>query len=277
MKVLFRNFIKLLSIGAFDSKDTTEPMSEYKWNQLLVLAEKCEVKEFVYTGILRTCGQCSTLIPQGIYEKAQTCKFTNKAVSSVIGNKTKYNLHKQVKKFANFYLNRKYNQIVFDEIHSIDTSVDSLVFLDKLVTNIDVLINAGLNFQQLFELGFYLRENGDKVDFVKIENWIKILKLNKMSSLIGYYLAFFFHFSDAELPFLKHSNKKNEKTALNILEVTLCSSAKPTMANGAGTHQSINPIAKPDAHPLKYFSYCPLETSSRFIANIIKSLSNIDE
>ena len=39
----------------------------------------------------------------------------------------------------------------------------------------------------------------------------------------------------------------------------------------------INPITKSNTHPLKYFKHLPVESLSRFVANIFRSLSNIDE
>ena len=39
MQVVIRNFIKLLSTGAFQLYCTLEEMSEYKWNQLLYIAK----------------------------------------------------------------------------------------------------------------------------------------------------------------------------------------------------------------------------------------------
>lgn len=277
MKILYRNFIRLLSIGAFDAQDTVEPMSEYKWDKLLAMAARCDVQAFIGTGIIRYDKKVKDIVPQGIYQKAKEYGVVNGRVCPETADKPKYSSHKQIKKFSNFYLNRKYNQIVFAEVHSIDTSVDSLVFLDKLISNINTLMNTGLDLIQLFDLGYYLRENGDKIDFIKIESWIKSLKLNKISNLVGCYLVFFFHFVDAELPFLKSVNKKNEKTVLKTLEATLASPARAAENENETDRQRINPIGKPNAHPMKYFSYFPLEASSRLVSNVIKSLSNIDE
>lgn len=46
MQVVIRNFIKLLSTGAFQSYCTLEEMSEYKWNQLLYIAKINDVEDF---------------------------------------------------------------------------------------------------------------------------------------------------------------------------------------------------------------------------------------
>ena len=47
MQVVIRNFIKLLSTGAFQSYCTLEEMSEYKWNQLLYIAKINDVEDFI--------------------------------------------------------------------------------------------------------------------------------------------------------------------------------------------------------------------------------------
>lgn len=277
MKILFRNFINLMSIGAFGAEDTIEPMSEYKWNKLLTMAAKCDVQAFICTGIIRYGNKGDGLVPHSIYKKAEIYGMKDGGVRIETSERPIYSSHVQVKKFSNFYVNRKYNQIIFNEVHSIDTSVDSLIFLDKLIANINALMNSGLDFRLLFELGFYLRENGDKVDFIKIDGWIKALKINKISSLIGYYLVFFFHFVNSELPFFKYTDKKNTQNAIKNLEATLARQAPADKTENDTARQRINPIDKPNVNPLKYFSIFPLEASSRFIANIIKSLSNIDE
>ena len=57
MQVVIRNFIKLLSTGAFQSYCTLEEMSEYKWNQLLYIAKINDVEDFIIS-----------LIPQHYYK-----------------------------------------------------------------------------------------------------------------------------------------------------------------------------------------------------------------
>ena len=276
MKVLFRNFIRLLSIGAFDSDETIEPMSTFKWNKLLRLAEANAVADFVYSGIIQTTLSGKATIPQNISKTLQDNGVISKTQKyNYTTNSNPYSLQK-AKRLSNFYLNRKYNKIIQDEIHSIDTSTDSLIFLDKLTNNISTLINSGINIRELSDLGFYLRNNGDKVDFIKIDTWTRQLRMKKAANLIGCHLMLLFHFEASELPFLKEMNKMQLNALSTALEQDIAK-IRPTDSVAQNKGNSINPIRKPDTHPLKYFTYYPIETVSRFLANTAKSLSNIDE
>ena len=65
MKIIYRNFTKLLSTGTFGGEYTLEPMSKYKWNKLLSIAETYGVSDFVNYGIIKTG---NTAIPANIYD-----------------------------------------------------------------------------------------------------------------------------------------------------------------------------------------------------------------
>lgn len=278
MKILTRNFIKLLSVGAFDAKDTVEPMSEYKWKKLLSAAQIYDVSDFICSGIITLCNSGCSVIPSNILDNARNIA----AVQSDTGRENKQKTDTietsgKAKVFSNFYLNRKYNKIVFNEIHSIDTSIDSLVFINKIIENINTLLNFGLDFRMLAELGFYLRRNGDKIDFVKTDGWIKALKAQSITNLIGNYLILLFRFENDELPFVTDTGEKYSKAVSHDIDNMITNPQRRAKTGNNTPRKGINPISRPNTHPIKYKSYCPLESSSRMIANIVKSLSNIDE
>lgn len=275
MKILYRNFTRLLSIGTFESDQTIENMSEFKWNKLLHIAGICNVKDLVCNGIVK-CN--NKQIPQNIYKTAEN-NIYNQLESKDITPNYNFASGQQIKAFSCFYLNRRLNRLIFNEIHSIDTSIESLIFLKKLINNINNILNQGINIRTLADLGKYLREYGDKIDFIKIENWIKILNIKNMCTLIGCILVQLFSFETDELPFITTSKRKYEKKANDILENNIILIQQPELRHEVNENEghSINPISKPNTSPLRFFKYFPSETISRFIANIIKSLSNIDE
>lgn len=278
MRILFRNFTKLLAIGKFESDYMVERMSEFKWNKLFLVAIAYGVDDYISTGIMKSGGEA---IPRNIYETA--CNNSSQAKVGI--NTDKFSAHnftsrQQAKKFSSFYLNRKYNRIIFNEVHSIDTSIDSLVLLDKLTDNINKFVNEGIDIKSLADLGTYLRTCGNKIDFVKIENWTNALRIRNISNIIACCLICLFRFEPDEFPFIKNMNGKYQRKINRLLEEEL--NAVPQLTKNQSVdeekhRQGINPISKPSAKPLKYFKYFPLETSSRFMANILKSLSNIDE
>ena len=274
MEILYRNFTKLLSIGVFGENCPVEDMSEFKWNKLLRIAGICDVEDFVCDGIVKSDNK---KIPSNIYITAQN----NISVIQDVQTTANYNFTsgKPIKKFSNFYLNRKLNKIIFDEIHSIDTSINSLILLNKLIDNINSLLNNGIEIKKLADLGGYLRKYGDRIDFVKIETWIKLLKIKKICTLIGCMLVSLFSFEIEELPFMRATNNKIQRKTDGMLNIFLTSIPQPAALNENNENhgQGINPITKPNTNPLKFFNYFPVETASRFISNIAKSLSNIDE
>lgn len=274
MEILYRNFTKLLSIGVFGENCPVEDMSEFKWNKLLRIAGICDVEDFVCDGIVKSDNK---KIPSNIYITAQN----NISVIQDVQTTANYNFTsgKPIKKFSNFYLNRKLNKIIFDEIHSIDTSINSLILLSKLIDNINSLLNNGIEIRKLADLGGYLRKYGDRIDFVKIETWIRLLKIKKICTLIGCMLVSLFSFEIEELPFMRATNNKILRKTDGMLNIFLTSIPQPAALNENNENhgQGINPITKPNTNPLKFFNYFPVETASRFISNIAKSLSNIDE
>lgn len=278
MKILTRNFIRLISIGAFDTKDAVEPMSDYKWHKLISIAQTYDVLDFINNGIAALHNATGTTIPSEI-DKAALLEESISAQNTE-QDKTGFDISAasgKVKAYSNFYLNRKYNKLVFNEIHSIDTSLDSLVFMNKLTGNINTLLDSGISFRTLADLGFYLRKNGDKIDFVKIDSWIKSLKIQNITELIGSCLILIYKFESDELPFIKNTGTKYIEAVSQELEKMLYNPKQYINNNSNRPKKGINPISRPSTHPLRYYSYQPLETSSRFMANILKSLSNIDE
>lgn len=276
MKIIYRNFTRLLSVGAFGAHCPIEVMSGFKWNKLLLLAEAYGVSDFICSGIVLTDGK---LVPGDIFERAKGKMRPQKKTKEESDNKYTYSVKQKAKKFSSIYLNRRYNKLVFNEIHSIDTSVNSLILLNKLIDNINAFLDCGVNIRKLADLGFYLRTCGNKIDFVKVDNWIKALKISNMCNLIACHLVFLFGFENGELPFLKAENSKyfysieqafEKETNTVIMQVR-----HDTMRHGNDV--SINPIHKLNTHPLKYTVLFPVEATSRFVSNIFKSLSNIDE
>ena len=75
MQVVIRNFIKLLSTGAFQSYCTLEEMSEYKWNQLLYIAKINDVEDFIISGIIYSDNSSNNIIPNKNHKLYKTKLF----------------------------------------------------------------------------------------------------------------------------------------------------------------------------------------------------------
>ena len=77
MQVVIRNFIKLLSTGAFQSYCTLEEMSEYKWNQLLYIAKINDVEDFIISGIIYSDNSSNNIIPTKITNSINETIYSN--------------------------------------------------------------------------------------------------------------------------------------------------------------------------------------------------------
>ncbi|MCD8298001.1 MAG: hypothetical protein LUC88_10560 [Prevotella sp.] len=278
MKIVFRNFITLLSTGAFDTDNLSEPMSQFKWVQLLHLADTYEVTDFISLGISKMYNRNTYLIPDNILKTAKGNITDTTTIH--FEDDEHYNFsQKHIKKFTNFFLNRKLNKIIFNEIHSIDTSVASLVFLLKLINTMNGFLTHDRNFRNIIKLGTYLRNSGDKIDFIKLEKWIKSLKMKGIANLIGSNLILLFNFSQDEMPFMDNVDENLYDRLYNSMEKPAKlednpynDDDKPIRIRGI-----ITPIRKPNTHASKYFAYCPLEVTSIILKNISKSVSNVEE
>ena len=276
MKIIYRNFTRLLSMGGFEEHHSVEAMSEYKWNRLLAIAEACDVSDFIYIGIVKSD---KAIIPSRILtEVTEKFRLFEKKHNETDGNMDA--IVKQLpKKFTAYYLNRRYSKLVFNEIHSIDTSINSLVLLNRIIDCVNTFLDYGLDIRKLLSLGSYIRSYGDKVDFVKVENWIDTLGLDKMCNYIACHLILLFNFEQQELPFIKNVSKKQldfiQRTLEQNMEKVALPSKDKTMLSG--DKLTISPIHRLNSHPLKYIRFCPIEAVLRFTSNALKSLSNIDE
>lgn len=97
----------------------------------------------------------------------------------------------------------KRRQLIYDnERHSIDTSVETLRLLNIIIYNMEQVTTGTLSVNGVITLGQYLRKQGHKVDYVKLDAWIKQLFLRSIASLLSSALLFVFNFEESELPFL---------------------------------------------------------------------------
>lgn len=113
--------------------------------------------------------------------------------------------------FVSKFQEKKRETIWHEEPHSIDTSTETLEFLNLIIYNVDHIERLGTSIPGIILIGQYLRQRGDRVDFVKLDNWISKLHIRRMSSLIGSLLMDIFGFDADELPFL-YKKYKNTRT-----------------------------------------------------------------
>lgn len=201
--------------------------------------------------------------------------------------------HHRMQQLTNRWLNRKLQEIVEQEIRNNDSSYieilniraevlpPTLSMLHSLIRITRYILNEGISMKQLVDLGTYLRKAGHRVDYVKLQEWLRQLGMQNMARLIGGMMTRLFAFDEDELPFV---SGKPDEDIKNIID---------EMFHLADTHNdswyftqgknifvrtnNSNAMMWQVKHSAKYFRYYPNETVTNFITTFAHSVSHIEE
>jgi hypothetical protein len=133
-----------------------------------------------------------------------------------IDGMTQYN-NKEIYQFVSKIQEKRRVSIYENERHSIDTSIETLHLLNLIIFNIRQVETNEISIPGIIALGKYLREKGQHVDFVKLEDWIRILNIKKLTSLLASFLVQAFNFEKNEVPFLYSEHKNANELLFNTL------------------------------------------------------------
>lgn len=268
MDIIKRNFFRLLRSGALNEYVTLEPMTTFKWNRLFQMAASQNVVSIALKGIKNHQYDTNIHIPQKLILSLQ--EMTDKDEQEWGSNPH----------LSNPTLNKRLKKIKHDERHAIDTSMETLQLLDIIIFNVNHILAKGISVRGIIELGSYLRTRGDKVDFVKLETWLTKLHLQRMAQLQGSILIVVFNFEQDEIPFVENVEREAYPLILRTLTHTEIDTTKEWhfRESKAGFVQNNNKVLRRNLRrSMRYINYSPIETSSHFIANLVRSLSEIEE
>ena len=193
MEIIQRNFFRLLRSGAFADDELLEPMSAFKWRRLYQMVEVQGVADVFLRGVQKHSGEQGLNMPEEILLRAGQDAQKQQSLAELVSRKVGMSMG---------MLNKRYVKLLDGERHSIDTSVETMDLLRLLVVNEQDFLNHGINMRGIIFLGRYLRKKGDRVDFVKLDNWLLRLHLQRMAQLQGSILISVFDFEPDELPFV---------------------------------------------------------------------------
>ena len=126
--------------------------------------------------------------------------------------------------FATRKQRMRYTDILSEHVEKRDTTPETMRLFRILTANSMEMLNSGFCMRGLLQMGKFLREDGDKVDYVKLESWLKKLYLQPMVKMQCGYLINRFHFTPDELPFVTDEIKPPSKAALGAIHfLNLCS------------------------------------------------------
>lgn len=282
MNIIKRNFLRLLRLGAFGENEVIEPMSKFKWEVIFHIANIHNVVGVIFDGIAKN-KENEALIPQDIILKYKKILeeegYGIKAQTT--GSRPSVQLPDAgLSHMCNGFLNARLKRIRENEPQSADASVETLNMLDIIVQATECTMTYGLSFATILRIGIYLRVDGDKIDFVKLENWLRKLNLTRMAQLEGSILIDIFGFEMDEIPFVNKMEPSAHKIAIEALEKPIRIDIEEWKISQKSTIFLANnskAMMKTVKNCMKYFFFAPVEASSNFLHRFASSLSNLEE
>lgn len=282
MNIIKRNFLRLLRLGAFGENEVIEPMSKFKWEVIFHIANIHNVVGVIFDGIAKN-KENEALIPQDIILKYK--KILDEEgygiKSQTTGSRPSVQLPDAgLSHMCNGFLNARLKRIRENEPQSTDASVETLNMLDIIVQATECTMTYGLSFATILRIGIYLRVDGDKIDFVKLENWLRKLNLTRMAQLEGSILIDIFGFEMDEIPFVNKMEPSAHKIAIEALEKPIRIDIEEWKISQKSTIFLANnskAMMKTVKNCMKYFFFAPVEASSNFLHRFASSLSNLEE
>lgn len=282
MNIIKRNFLRLLRLGAFGENEVIEPMSKFKWEVIFHIANIHNVVGVIFDGIAKN-KENEALIPQDIILKYK--KILDEEGYGIKAQTTGSRPSVQLpdaglSHMCNGFLNARLKRIRENEPQSADASVETLNMLDIIVQATECTMTYGLSFATILRIGIYLRVDGDKIDFVKLENWLHKLNLTRMAQLEGSILIDIFGFEMDEIPFVNKMEPSAHKIAIEALEKPIRIDIEEWKISQKSTIFLANnskAMMKTVKNCMKYFFFAPVEASSNFLHRFASSLSNLEE
>lgn len=275
MEIINRNFFRFLSSGAFGCECDIEPMSQFKWQQTIAAAYLLGVTPYLAKGIVAHEGDSGMNLSGDMMDmiRREAAKADSRITLVSMHVRDKY----VMPHLANVMNNIRLKRIVYGEYHSIDTSVTTLNMLEIIIKNINGMMGGGVDMYGLIQLGLFLRQRGQNVDFVKMDTWLGKLGMKRMANLIGSMLILLFGFEDDEIPFVNNKDGK----AKDIIKMYM-DKAKNTVGSRraedmAAVDDELRPKVSIACRGMGYFRYMPAEAVCRTVSDFTRRLSEIEE
>ena len=368
--IIYRNFLRLLRAGAFHHDEKVEPMSAWKWKQLLLLAKSHHVAALVWDGIERCrdqffmslndelCRQWQQTVKEiedanrqqtvtaisllqqlneqhfrpilfggvaltGIYfieahrqvenaievffpfptqgkkaddwARQQAGKTFSSSRHTVryefqgqrvehrhrLAHLSNQMLNHTLQGYIEAELLESHATYVSYEGHRIETVTPTLQLLRLLVLQAKAVLGGSLRLAMLVDLGVLLRQVGDQVDFVKLQDWIDGLHLQRMATALGALLVELLDFTTDELPFIQSLDSVSTGVILSKqLLKGYDSPSTPMRRNILSPYFASKPptLDAPKHHrSVRLLSYYPSEGIPNLLSSFVRSIARIEE
>lgn len=201
--------------------------------------------------------------------------------------------HRQMQRLTNPFLNHRLQKIISKEIRCCDShyiiindskveGVPPTLNLLLIITRITgFLLNEGISLKQLTDLGMFLRQIGDKVDYVLLQSQLEKLGMQKSADIIGNIMMRLFHFDADELPFMKKVDGETSLDTMNEVFRTGRYHADEvyfTQGKNIFVHSNnSSAMLWHLRHSIRFMRYYPGEAFTNLFASFAHSLSHIEE
>ena len=270
MDIIHRNLLTLLKSGALNEYGNIESMSSFKWEKLFKMAVIHNVSSFIHKGLKNHQYDKEFNIPNIILYNLEEISNQNNAIEE-----------SKTIKLSNKLLNIKLEKIKKEELINKSSSLTTLDLLELLIENVNHLFRIGLSIKLVLELGIYIRNNRDDIDFKKLNHWLSSLHIVNITGLIGSILVTIFKFDKTEVPFVDKVSNSSYTLFMHSLGNIKTNSTKEEWTIREGDNGFIynNPevLRRNIKISFKYFPYAPIEATSNFITSFIHSISDVQE
>ena len=272
--VLARNFINILRSGAFDESKPIVMLSPFKWSQLTQLATHHNLLVTYANGLEKYYYNDNLNISQ--QEIATIKNLLQETPRHGFSDLYDFNLLSM----HNKKLNDKLQQLIQKEYTDEEKSYPTMQLMAIIIVTTNQILTGQSYLRGIIDLGRYLRVDGNKVDFIKLENWLKQTKMTHIANMQGNILISVFGFTPDEIPFVYQEDARAYDIIIKGIRYKDIHQLK-TWAfhqNKSGFIVSSPKTAfRCIRHSMQFYRYAPQETISSISKGILKGLAEIEE
>ncbi len=272
--ITIRNFINILRSGAFDDVKPIGMLSNYKWRKLVDLAKMHGLIQVFANGLERYHYDNNLNISESLIDEIGA----ELRVAPITGFADLYDFNHMV--LQSKPLNQQLKDIIRKEFADTERSYETLQAMAIILFNAEHILTGRSYLKGIIDLGRYLRLEGNKVDFVKLEEWLKKTEMTGMGNLQGSLLITGFGFTIEELPFVVKLVKKPMQQLLSAISHDDLSQLRPWAlheSKGGFVVGSPLKIYRSVRHSLRFQHFAPRETYATIFRGLARGISEIEE
>ena len=269
--IVAQQLVRLLGSGAFGHPAHLQVMSLFKWSRLVTMAEDHEVLDYLGKGMNNNLSEFEHF-PSQLTDEIRS-RLRQFVAPSFEERYSVGSIH-----FCSSRPKTAFKELSDKEIYQ-STSETLRMFL-ILMRNVCDMLHSGFCLRGIIDLGLALRNEGNRVDFVKLESWLDLIGLPRFMHLQGSVLCQCFGFEPIEIPFMKSEEARASRLALScMVDIGRYSSSEWNFRQVSGgflfnnSRQWLRGIRRTNL----YFPYSAGESVRSLLHSMATSLSEIEE